>query len=257
MEQGTAAHEGFSPAIADRGRQGTATSPPSTTSFLVQPAAHRRGPLRIRGPGRACNIRVQPSSVRHKDSAAYAIPLAPSLLRKRAGMFALAGAPRENSPGCTRPAWRRGWDSNPRYPYEVHTLSRRADSTNSRTSPTCLTTWLPPGCSGFESYGHPDGGGGRGIRTPEEPCGPLIDFESIAFVHSAIPPYSPNDGPCLFPPLPFIDSCPAASQGRDGPFGTVSSLGVPCDWGHRFEGWRAQEELNLRPLPPQGSALSI
>ena len=30
---------------------------------------------------------------------------------------------------------RRGWDSNPRYPYEVHTLSRRADSTSSRTSP--------------------------------------------------------------------------------------------------------------------------
>ena len=32
------------------------------------------------------------------------------------------------------------------------------------------------------------GDGGRGIRTPEEPFGPLIDFESIAFVHSAIPP---------------------------------------------------------------------
>jgi hypothetical protein len=43
---------------------------------------------------------------------------------------------------------------------------------------TCLL-W-----QGFE----PKSGGGRGIRTPEEPCGPLIDFESIAFVHSAIPP---------------------------------------------------------------------
>jgi hypothetical protein len=35
-------------------------------------------------------------------------------------------------------------------------------------------------------------GGGRGIRTPEEPFGPLIDFESIAFVHSAIPPHQPG-----------------------------------------------------------------
>ena len=144
LQQGRAAHEGFSPAIADRGRQGTATSPPSTTSFCNQ------------------SIRMRATD-----------PLA----------RALAG------PHAT---WRRGWDSNPRYPYEVHTLSRRADSTNSRTSPTCLKRSLPPGCPGFGRYGHRDTGGGRGIRTPEEPCGPLIDFESIAFVHSAIPPLQPT-----------------------------------------------------------------
>src|SRR5262245_26896793 len=42
-----------------------------------------------------------------------------------------------NSHASLRPRnfWRRGWDSNPRYPFEVHTLSRRADSTSSRTSP--------------------------------------------------------------------------------------------------------------------------
>ena len=34
LQKSLAAHEGFSPAVADCGRQGTATSPPSTTSFI-------------------------------------------------------------------------------------------------------------------------------------------------------------------------------------------------------------------------------
>jgi hypothetical protein len=35
LQKSIAAHEGFSPAVADCGRQGTATSPPSTTSFAI------------------------------------------------------------------------------------------------------------------------------------------------------------------------------------------------------------------------------
>jgi len=47
----------------------------------------------------------------------------------------------------------------------------------------------PPRIGPFNRLGsYENGGGGRGIRTPEEPFRPLIDFESIAFVHSAIPP---------------------------------------------------------------------
>jgi hypothetical protein len=49
-------------------------------------------------------------------------------------------------------------------------------------------------------YDSCDSGGGRGIRTPEEPYGPLIDFESIAFVHSAIPPYRSERHSCRFRP---------------------------------------------------------
>jgi hypothetical protein len=104
LQKGVAAHEGFSPAIADCGRQGTATSPPSTTSSsLVQNTA-------AFGPAR-------------KPVLKRAIAFAADIIQ----IFGRLWEPPD--------LWRRGWDSNPRYPFEVHTLSRRADSTSSRTSP--------------------------------------------------------------------------------------------------------------------------
>jgi len=50
LQKGQAAHEGFSPAIADCRRQGTATSPPSTASRLsrvLSSLVPRRRPLRV------------------------------------------------------------------------------------------------------------------------------------------------------------------------------------------------------------------
>jgi hypothetical protein len=155
LQKGVAAHEGFSPAIADCGRQGTATSPPSTASSSIVQNTAAFGPARK--------------------------PVLKGSIACAAGIFQIFGRLRE-----LPDLWRRGWDSNPRYPFEVHTLSRRADSTSSRTSPYAS---IHPEYRHLGRRGPEVGDGGRGIRTPEEPFGPLIDFESIAFVHSAIPPY--------------------------------------------------------------------
>jgi hypothetical protein len=106
LQQSIAAHEEFSPAVADCGRQGTATSPPSTTSFTTESKLmtdHQYAACAVKEPyNRNCILQ--------------------ELLE----------------PACASAflnSWRRGWDSNPRYPCGVHTLSRRADSTSSRTSP--------------------------------------------------------------------------------------------------------------------------
>jgi hypothetical protein len=156
LQKGVAAHEGFSPAIADCGRQGTATSPPSTTSsssiVYISPPL---GP-----PGNPSSRGFWPSP-----------PIS-------SGFSGVCGSyqTRGGEGGIRTHGTLLRYTRSPGVPIQPALAPLRG----------VLSTLI---ILNFGRRGSEIGDGGRGIRTPEEPFGPLIDFESIAFVHSAIPPY--------------------------------------------------------------------
>ena len=99
-----------------------------TPDMIRKFAEIARERMRINGGGyRRDHLRALAQRVEVADSEVRIMGSKGNLLRTLA---AASGAP--SAPGGVRGSvlnWRRGWDSNPRYAFDVYTLSRRAPST--------------------------------------------------------------------------------------------------------------------------------